>query len=443
MQTSLQINARRQFLLKLLGGGASFLWLPASVYAAVRPVIHAGEASVNEGGSRLVFNLTAPTDHKVFTLSNPERVVLDLKETSLPKSFEMQLPEGVVVSRLRSGIQNGNDLRLVFDVHQPAKPKVIMIPESNGKGFKLVLELAHQPLGMTSVAAKEKEIKRAFTEKAAEREAKLLPSNQAETRPPEPSAKEIREAERQAARQESRGGARKLIIAIDAGHGGKDPGAIGRSGTREKDVTLAIARKLESMLQAERGFKPVLTRRNDTFISLRERTNIARRNKADMFISLHADAFSDPDARGASVYCLSLNGASSEAARWMADKENSADLVGGVSLSERSDSLASVLLDLSQSASMQAGMDAGQRILTELGEIGSVHKRNVQQAGFMVLKSPDIPSMLVETAFLSNPGEERKLRSPAHQQRVAQSVFRGLHDYYASKAMEGTHFAML
>ena len=443
MQTSLQINARRRFLLKFLAGGASFLWLPESAYAGVRPAISAGEASVNELGSRLVFNLSAPTDHKVFTLSNPERVVLDLKDTSLPKSFEMQLPDGVVVQRLRSGVQNGDDLRLVFDVQQPAKPSVTMLPDANGKGFKLVLELSHKPLGMPTVALKDHPAKQAFEAKAAEREAKLLPSAKTEELPAEPSDKDIRAAQRQAAREESRGGARKLVIAIDAGHGGKDPGAVGRNGTREKDVTLAIARKLETLIQAERGFKPVLTRRNDVFIPLRERTNIARRNKADMFISIHADAFSDPDARGASVYCLSLNGASSEAARWMADKENAADLVGGVDLSERSDSLASVLLDLSQSASMQAGMDAGQRILTELGEIGSVHKRSVQQAGFMVLKSPDIPSMLVESAFLSNPEEERKLRTSAHQQRVAQSVFRGLHDYYASKAMEGTHFAML
>ncbi|MEF3192608.1 MAG: N-acetylmuramoyl-L-alanine amidase, partial [Halothiobacillaceae bacterium] len=170
---------------------------------------------------------------------------------------------------------------------------------------------------------------------------------------------------------------------------------------------------------------------------------IARRHKADMFISLHADAFSDPDARGASVYCLSLNGASSEAARWLADKENAADLVGGVSLSDRDDTLASVLLDLSQTASLQASLDVGQRVLTELGEIGALHRRSVQQAGFVVLKSPDIPSILVESAFLSNPEEERRLRTATHQTKVARSVFRGLHSYYASKALEGTHFAML
>jgi N-acetylmuramoyl-L-alanine amidase len=435
------MNPRRRFLLKLLGGGASMLWLPESAYAGVRSAVSGGEASVSERGSRLVFNLTAPADHKVFTLSNPDRVVLDLMETSLPKNFAMELPDGVVVSRLRSGVQNGYDLRLVFDVQQPTKASAILLPESNGKGFKLVLELAHKPLGMPTAPSKADEIQRILAQNEAENEAKQLTKTQAQnqTQAETPTRKDLRTAERNA----SRNGARQLVIAIDAGHGGKDPGAVGQDGTREKDVTLAIARKLEALIQDDRGFKSVLTRNKDVFIPLRERTNIARRNKADMFISLHADAFSDPDARGASVFCLSLHGASSEAARWMADKENAADLVGGVSLNERPDSLASVLLDLSQTASMQAGMDAGQRILTELGEIGSVHKRSVQQAGFMVLKSPDIPSMLVESAFLSNPEEERKLRTPAHQQRVAQSVFRGLHDYYASKAIEGTHFAML
>lgn len=411
-------NARRRFLLGLLGGGASLLWLPESAYAGVRASVREASTSLSERGTRLVIDLTAPTDHKVFTLSNPNRVVLDLSETSLPRDFDLRLPEGCIVSRLRSGIQNGSDLRLVLDVHQPTKPSALLLPNPDGKGFKLVLDLPHQPLGMAA------------------------PANVAKAEPPARPAPVA--AERPVpVREAPRGGLRDLVIAIDAGHGGKDPGAVGRDGTREKDVTLAIARKLESMLRAERGFKPVLTRGSDVFIPLRERTRIARRHKADMFISLHADAFSDPDARGASVFCLSLNGASSEAARWMADKENAADLVGGVSLNDRNDTLASVLLDLSQTASMQASMDAGQRVLTELGEIGSVHKRSVQQAGFVVLKSPDIPSMLVESAFLSNPEEERKLRTAAHQEKVARSVFRGLHSYYASKALEGTHFAML
>lgn len=418
MSSPFEINARRRFLLGLLGGGASLLWLPESAYAGVRPVVASGEASVSERGTRLMFKLSGPADHKVFTLENPHRVVLDLSETSLPKGFDLRLPEGTVISRLRSGVRNGYDLRLVFDLHQPVKPSALLLPDPDGKGFRLVVDLAHKPLGLPTAPAKIEETPRVVAKQPVERA-------------PAP------------ARQAPRSGMRDLVIAIDAGHGGKDPGAVGRDGTREKDVTLAIARKLESMLRAERGFKPVLTRNKDVFIPLRERTRIARRNKADMFISLHADAFSDPDARGASVFCLSLNGASSEAARWMADKENAADLVGGVSLNDRNDTLASVLLDLSQTASMQASLDAGQRVLTELGEIGSVHKRSVQQAGFVVLKSPDIPSMLVESAFISNPEEERKLRTSAHQERVARSVLRGLHSYYASKAMEGTHFAML
>ena len=418
MTSPVDINARRRFLLGLIGGGASLLWLPESAYAGVRPSIKEAAASLNERGTRLILNLSAPADHKVFTLSNPNRVVVDLSETALPRNIDFKWPDGCIVQRLRSGIQNGSDLRLVLDVQQPTKPSALLMPDPEGKGFKLVLDLPHQPLGMPMAPKQVEEAPRVLAEKPVER-------------PPVP----VREA--------SRGGMRDLVIAIDAGHGGKDPGAVGRDGTREKDVTLAIARKLETMLRAERGFTPVLTRRNDVFIPLRERTRIARKQKADMFISLHADAFKDPDARGASVFCLSLNGASSEAARWMADKENAADLVGGVSLNDRPDTLASVLLDLSQTASMQASLDAGQRVLTELGEIGSVHKRDVQHAGFMVLKSPDIPSILVESAFISNPEEERKLRTSSHQERVAQSVFRGLHSYYASKALEGTHFAML
>ncbi len=410
MTLSPQAYARRRFLLQLLGGGASLLWLPESAYAGVRAQVREITAGVDPRGTRVVIELSAPADHKVFTLSHPERVVLDLSETRLPRDLDIKLPEGCIVQRLRSGIQHGYDLRLVLDVHQPTKPSALLLPHADGKGFKLVVDLPHPPLGMAA-------------------------AEQVLTTAPQPAPPPAAEA--------PRGGLRDLVIAIDAGHGGKDPGAIGRAGTREKDVTLSIARKLESLLRAERGFKPVLTRNKDVFIPLRERTNIARKHKADMFISLHADAFRDPDARGASVYCLSLNGASSEAARWLADKENAADLAGGVSISDRDDTLASVLLDLSQTASMQASLDAGQRVLTELGEIGAVHKRDVQQAGFVVLKSPDIPSILVESAFLSNPQEERKLRTASHQEKVARSVFRGLHGYYASKALEGTYFAML
>lgn len=410
MSSPHEISTRRRFLLSLLGGGASMLWLPEHAYAGVQASVHKVQSLLSDTGTRLEVSLSALVDYKVFTLNHPDRVVIDLGHAKLAHGVEhIPLPEGGIIKRIRSGIRNGYDMRLVLEVHQPTKPSALLIPEANNKGFKLVVDMPHDHLAMLLASRK-------VVDKSAETVS---------------------------SRVVQRSKIRDLVIVIDAGHGGKDPGAIGRRGTREKDVTLAIARKLESMLKAERGFKPVMTRRSDVFIPLRERTNIARKAKADMFISLHADAYRDPHARGASVYCLSLNGASSEAARWLANKENAADLVGGVSLSDHDDTLASVLLDLSQTASMQASIDVGQRVLDELGEVGALHKREVQYAGFVVLKSPDIPSILVETAFISNPHEERRLRSTAQQERLARSVFRGLHDYYASKALEGTRFAML
>lgn len=208
---------------------------------------------------------------------------------------------------------------------------------------------------------------------------------------------------------------RDLVIAIDAGHGGEDPGAIGPGGTREKDVVLAIARKLEALVRREKGMRPVMIRDGDYFIPLRQRTKKARQHKADLFISIHADAAAvrGSQARGSSVYTLSERGATTEAARWLAERENASDLVGGVSLDDKDDLLASVLLDLSQAATNEASMEVAHEILKELGRVGEVHKRRVEQAGFIVLKSPDIPSVLVETAFISNPAEERRLRMRA------------------------------
>ncbi|MBS1211462.1 MAG: cell wall hydrolase/autolysin [Proteobacteria bacterium] len=222
-----------------------------------------------------------------------------------------------------------------------------------------------------------------------------------------------------------------LVIAIDAGHGGKDTGAIGRQGTREKDVVLAIARKLAWMIGAEPGMRPVLIRKSDEFIDLRKRAEIARRARADIFISLHADAYIDADAKGSAVFTLSDHGASSVAARWLADRENSADLVGGVKLRDKGKVLASVLLDLSQSATAEASDRAATRILNELRKNHHLHHREVQKAGFVVLKSPDIPSLLVETAFISNPEEEKNLLSGKYQEQIARSIFWGIRAYFA------------
>jgi len=237
---------------------------------------------------------------------------------------------------------------------------------------------------------------------------------------------------------------RDLIVAIDAGHGGEDPGAIGHGGIYEKRVVLAIAKKLEALLKKEKGFTPKLIRTGDYYIGLRERTQKARKFNADLFISIHADAFSSPRASGSSVFALSQRGATSEAARWLADKENASDLiggVGGVSLDDKEDLLAGVLLDLSMTASLSVSLDLGQTVLNSMGGVSKLHKRRVEQAGFAVLKSPDIPSLLIETGFLSNPGEARKLKTSHYQNQMAHAIFKGIKRYFTQSPPPGTYLA--
>jgi len=234
---------------------------------------------------------------------------------------------------------------------------------------------------------------------------------------------------------------RNVIIAIDAGHGGVDPGASGPNGTQEKQVVLAIARELEALVRRERGMRAVMVRNRDVFLPLRRRTEIARAHKADLFVSIHADAYNDRRVTGSSVYALSPRGATSEAARWLAERENAADLVGGVKLDDKDDLLASVLLDLAQTGTIEASLNVANRVLRELGRVGETHKDSVQQAGFMVLKSPDIPSILVETAYISNPDEEKRLTSPAHQKALAQAILAGIRQYFTEHAPPGTLLA--
>jgi N-acetylmuramoyl-L-alanine amidase len=224
--------------------------------------------------------------------------------------------------------------------------------------------------------------------------------------------------------------ARPVVVAIDAGHGGKDPGAIGAHGTREKDITLAIARRLSSLVAKEAGMRPVMIRDGDVFVPLRQRILTARKHKADIFISIHADAFTDPGVRGSSVFTLSERGATSEAAKWLADRENSADLIGGVDLKTSDDVLANVLLNMSQNATLEHSGEAAAAVLQNLSRLGDTHKAQVQKAGFVVLKSPDIPSLLVETAFISNPKEEARLKTAAYQQRLAEAILGGVKAYF-------------
>jgi N-acetylmuramoyl-L-alanine amidase len=235
--------------------------------------------------------------------------------------------------------------------------------------------------------------------------------------------------------------ARKLVIAIDAGHGGKDPGALGPNGTREKDITLRVAKELAAAINADPGMRAVLIRDDDTFVQLQDRYQRARRAQADLFVSIHADAALNNAASGSSVFVLSTKGASSQAARWLADKENAADLVGGVSLDDKDRNLSAVLLDLSQSATMRMSEDAAANVLRSLKELGKAHKKEVEHANFVVLRSPDVPSMLVETGFITNPEEERKLSDPQHRKRLAFAIAQGVRAFFIEQPLPGTYYA--
>jgi N-acetylmuramoyl-L-alanine amidase len=347
--------------------------------------------------TRLVFDATGPTEHKVFSLQGPDRLVVDFSGASVAEGFAASEVVDRNIAGLRHAARPDGSLRVVLDLRQPIRPKTFQLKPSGSYGHRLVLDL--YPLAVAS----------------------------------EPRvAKTAADIERP----------RDVVVAIDAGHGGEDPGAIGtRHRTYEKHVTLEIARRIKRLVDAEPGMRAVLTRTGDYYLGLRKRMAVAREHRADLFVSVHADAFRDHRVRGSSVYVLSQRGASSEAARWLAEKENSSDLVGGVSLEDKDDLLASVLLDLSQSATRHASHNAASHIYRELGRVGKVHGRQVQQAAFMVLKSPDVPSVLVETGFISNPDEERNLRDPAYQERIAKSVAAGLRRFFTEEPPPGTLLA--
>jgi N-acetylmuramoyl-L-alanine amidase len=358
----------------------------------------------SDTGIRVVLDLSAPVKHKAFLLDNPGRVVLDVGKSSLKS--KLPAAEGVITAT-RSGRLPHNGVRLVFEIAGPVSIRTAAAPPAGAAGHRLILDIA-VPGATKAVAA-----------------VPVVPAAPVAIRP---------------AHAPSESG-RDIVIAIDAGHGGVDPGASGKRGTREKDVVLAIAKALAVRINSEPGMKAVLTRDGDYFISLRERNTRARRAKADLFVSIHADAIANPNVSGSSVYVLSDRGASSEAARWLAERENAADLKGGIKLDDKDATLANVLLDLSQTASISASMVAAENVLKSLDRIGEVRKPRVQQAGFVVLKSPDIPSMLVETAFISNREDERKLSLPAHRAKLANAIFAGIDQYFQGNAPDGTRLA--
>ncbi len=350
--------------------------------------------------TRLVFDTSHPVNHKLFTLKKPDRLVIDINGARLTGPMPA-VSDNPLIKQLRSAQRKDGTLRVVLDLDTQIHPKSFVLRPNSQYGHRLVVDLYGE------------------------------------------TARKPGDTVQKPVKQLDNNGMRDVIVAIDAGHGGEDPGAIGRRGTYEKQVVLAIARKLAGLIEKERGMKAVMIRDGDYYLGLRKRMDLARSHRADLFVSIHADSFRDPKARGSSVYTLSKRGASSEAARWLAESENSADLIGGVKLEDKDDVLASVLLDLSQTGTGQASHEVAGKVLGRLRRVGRTHKPTVQQAGFAVLRSPDVPSILVETAFISNPEEERKLLDPRHQQKVAGAVMDGLRGYFHDSPPPGTLLAQL
>lgn len=351
--------------------------------------LHAGETHM-----RLVFDLNAPVKYTFFRLDDPERIVLDLEDTTTADGLRVGHLQSSILRGVRYAKRATTTLRVVLDLHQRHNPRVFLLTPSNGHGHRLVVD--------------------------------LYPNQEHQSVPP------LKKVPKKPV-------LRDVVVALDPGHGGQDPGAIGGLyGTQEKQLTLQIARHLKKLLDAQKGIRTVMTRDEDQFVALRERTAIARRQKADLFISIHADAFRDQHVQGASVYVLSNKGASSEAARWLAETENKADLIGGISLADKEDALASVLLDMSQSAARGSSLTAAEGVYQALRTLGKVHGKAVHQAAFIVLKSPDIPSLLIETGFISNPTEERRLRDVAYQKQLAQVIMQGILRYFTTAGPPGT-----
>jgi N-acetylmuramoyl-L-alanine amidase len=372
-----------------------FLVLTSGVYAGEVENLRIWAGPDN---TRAVLDLGSRVDYRLFTLENPARVVVDIDATTLASSLPFNADKSGVIRSVRHGVRNGRDLRVVFDLKANSKPQSFLLDPAGDYGYRLVIDLTPED---------------------------------AET-----PAERIREVVRSASTAE-----REMIVAIDPGHGGEDPGAIGPGGTYEKTVTLAIAQDLERRINELPGMRAVLIRTGDYFVPLQDRYARAREAQADLFVSVHADAFRDFRVRGSSVYVLSRSGASSEAARLLAHSENKSDLVGGVKLERGDDMLSSVLLDLSQSAAMEYSNNAAEEILEQLGAVGRRHRARVERANFVVLRSPDVPSVLIEVGFISNPDDEQNLNSVNHRRQVASAIANGVYRHFQRSAPQGSWFA--
>ncbi|WPO47464.1 N-acetylmuramoyl-L-alanine amidase [Pseudomonas sp. S1Bt23] len=359
---------------------------------------------------RLVLDLSGPVQYKTFTLSAPERLIIDLRGAQLSGDFSQLALANTPIRSIRSGHFGQGDTRIVLDLAEPLRLDSFLLPPQDGQGHRLVLDLSNASRAPQQIAAIA---------------APVLPRETPEARA-HPK--------------------RDIIVVVDPGHGGKDPGAVGARGEREKDVVLAIAQLLAKRLKREKGFDVKLVRNDDFFVPLRKRVEIARKHKADMFISVHADAAPRLTASGASVYALSEGGATSATARFMAQRENGADLLGATSLLNLKDKdpmLAGVILDMSMNATIAASLQLGSTVLGSLAGITTLHQKRVEQAGFAVLKSPDVPSILVETGFISNSRDSQRLVTARHQQAIADGLFVGLQSYFRKNPPVNSYMAWL
>ena len=354
---------------------------------------------------RLVFDLSGPVQYKTFSLTSPDRLIIDLSGAGLSGDFSQLALKNSGITSIRSGHFGQSDTRIVLDLVEPMQLNSFVLPPQEGQGHRLVLDLTNATRAPRQIAAE-----------------------------PAPLVAPVDKAHPK----------RDIIVVVDPGHGGKDPGAIGSKGQREKDVVLSIAQLLAKRLKREKGFDVKLVRNDDFFVPLRKRVDIARQHKADMFISVHADAAPRLTASGASVYALSEGGATSATARFMAQRENGADLLGAttlLNLKDKDPMLAGVILDMSMNATIASSLQLGSSVLGSLQNITSLHQKRVEQAGFAVLKSPDVPSILVETGFISNPRDAQRLVTARHQQAVADGLFEGLKRYFQKNPPMNSYMA--
>lgn len=380
----------------------------ASLCPAHATDIKAVRVSSNEARTRAVLGLSGPVQYKLFQLSNPGRVVLDFSDSALGHGLDVPHNVGVLKD-IRTGHHGKHGVRVVLDLSGTANAKSFLLKPKDGHGYRLVVDLYGKKGSSTTTATAS-----------------------------------VSHSERQSATRaaELLQGARKIIVAVDAGHGGTDPGAHGPRGTKEKNITLKVAKDLAALIDKQPGMTAILTRKGDYYVPLKRRYQIARQHNADVFVSIHADAYKSSDAKGSSVWVLSTHGKVSEAARWLANRQNSSDLIGGASLDDKNDTLASVLLDMQQNYAIGASSKIADNVLSALAKLGPTHRNHIERANFVVLRSPDVPSILVETAFITNPVGERKLRNPAYQEKLAHAVLGGVKTYFEKNPPTGTWFAL-